>query len=95
MPGRCMRCVLRCVPCLTSLIDLLFFFSFKVVDTVLAKLYTESGETTDLLALIGGPNDIVLREVEPLLVSANRYDALCRLYRSRGEDRKLLEMWSK
>ena len=67
----------------------------EVVDTVLCKLYTGSDETTDLLALIDGPNDVVLPEVEPVLISASRYDALCRLYKSRGEDKKLLDVWSR
>ncbi|EKM58173.1 uncharacterized protein PHACADRAFT_252272 [Phanerochaete carnosa HHB-10118-sp] len=67
----------------------------EVVDTVLARLYTESGETTDLLALIGGPNDIVLHELEPVLIRSSRYDALCRLYKTRGQEAKLLDAWSK
>ena len=67
----------------------------QAVDTVLGRLYTEAGETTDLLALIEGPNDIVLGELEPTLVRSGRFDALCRLYRSRAEDAKLLDAWSK
>ena len=67
----------------------------QVVDTVLGRLYTESGETTDLLALIGGPNDIVLQELEPVLIESSRFDALCRLYRSRGQEARLLDAWSK
>ncbi|PSR76572.1 hypothetical protein PHLCEN_2v8330 [Hermanssonia centrifuga] len=67
----------------------------EVVDTVLAKLYTSAGETTDLLALIGGPNDVVLPEIESNLVEARRYDALCRLYRNREENAKLLDAWSR
>ena len=66
-----------------------------MVDTVLGRLYTESGETTDLLALIDGPNDIILSELEGVLVKSNRYDALCRLYKNRGEETKLLDAWSK
>ena len=67
----------------------------QVVDTVLGRLYTESGETTDLLALIDGPNDIVLEEIEPVLVERARFYALCRLYKTRGRDQKLLEAWSR
>jgi vacuolar protein sorting-associated protein 3 len=67
----------------------------EVVDTVLAKLYTSDGETTDLLALIDGPNDIVLEEVEIPLVLSNRYDALCRLYKARGEEVKMMKIWSR
>lgn len=67
----------------------------QVVDTVLGRLYTESGETTDLLALIDGPNDIVLSELDPVLIESNRYDALCRLYKTRAQDAKLLDAWSR
>lgn len=67
----------------------------EVVDTVLAKLYTTGGETTDLLALIEGPNDIVVEEVENLFAGSHRYDALCKLYRNRGEETKLLNVWAK
>lgn len=67
----------------------------QVVDTVLGRLYTESGETTDLLALIEGPSDIVIGELEPILIKSSRFDALCRLYRIRGQDVKLLDAWSK
>ena len=67
----------------------------QAVDTVLGRLYTESGETMDLLALIDGPNDIVLRELEPTLVKSSRFDGLCRLYRIRGQEAKLLDAWSR
>lgn len=67
----------------------------QVVDTVLGRLYTESGETTDLLALVDGPNDIVLPVLAPVLVARGRYDALCRLYRARGLDDALLDAWAK
>ncbi len=58
-------------------------------------MYTSAGETTDLLALIGGPNDVLLPEIESNLVEARRYDALCRLYRNREENAKLLDAWSR
>lgn len=66
-----------------------------MVDTVLCKLYTSSNETTDLLALIDGPNDVLLPEIEPALVEASAYDALCRLYKARGEEGKLIDVWSR
>lgn len=62
---------------------------------MLCKLYTTSTETTDLLVLIDGPNNVVLSEVERVLAAAHHYDALCRLYRARGEDSKLLDVWSR
>lgn len=67
----------------------------KAVDTVLAKLYTESNETAELLKLIEEPNEIVLSELEPYLTRFRRISPLCRLYRQRGDDLKLLESWSK
>ncbi|KAI0690804.1 hypothetical protein BC835DRAFT_1362969 [Cytidiella melzeri] len=67
----------------------------EVVDTVLAKLYAAGGETTDLLALIESPNDIVVEELESLFEKSNRYDALSRLYKSHGDEAKLLSVWSR
>lgn len=75
--------------------DILHAQVVQAVDTVLGRLYTESGETTDLLALVDGPNDIVLAELEPVLIRGNRFDALCRLYRKHGQDSKLLDAWSR
>lgn len=40
-------------------------------------------------------NDIILAEVEPVLTKTGQYNALCILYRQRGDDEKLLEAWSK
>ncbi|KIP07261.1 hypothetical protein PHLGIDRAFT_118311, partial [Phlebiopsis gigantea 11061_1 CR5-6] len=67
----------------------------QAVDTVLARLYAESGETAELLALVEGPNDVVLGELEPTLVRGAHFDALCRLYRAHGQDARLLDVWSK
>ena len=58
-------------------------------------MYTRSGETTDLLALLDGVNNVLLPEIESDLIDARRFDALCRLYKTRGEHRKLLEAWSR
>jgi hypothetical protein len=67
----------------------------QTVDTVLAKLFARSEKTTDLYALLQEPNDIVLSEVEPVLKETGQYNALCMLYKQRGDDIKLLELWSK
>ena len=67
----------------------------QIVDTVLAQLYTHSGDTPDLLALISGPNDIVPASAAPALIAAGRFDALCRLYRARGAHAQLLDAWSR
>lgn len=66
-----------------------------VVDTVLAKLYSEFGRTSELFTLLQEPNCIMLSEVEPVLLRKRQYPALCMLYKERGEDLKLLEAWSK
>ncbi|KII87677.1 hypothetical protein PLICRDRAFT_54749 [Plicaturopsis crispa FD-325 SS-3] len=66
-----------------------------VVDTVLAKLLSESEKTTDLYNLIQEKNSIVLSEIEPVLKRTGQYNALCMIYRQRGDDEKLLETWSK
>ncbi|OBZ67658.1 Transforming growth factor-beta receptor-associated protein 1 [Grifola frondosa] len=66
-----------------------------ILDTVLAKLHAQANRSADLLALIIGPNNIVLSEIEPVLMQSGRYSALCELYRQCGEDTKLLETWSK
>jgi len=67
----------------------------QTVDTVLAKLFARSEKTTDLYALLQEPNDIVLSEVVPVLKETGQYNALCMLYKQRGDDIKLLELWSK
>ena len=38
-----------------------------VIDTTLAKLLADAGTTNELLALLAGPNDVVLNEIEPFL----------------------------
>ncbi|CCM06014.1 uncharacterized protein FIBRA_08257 [Fibroporia radiculosa] len=65
------------------------------VDTVLAKLYTKHEKPTDLRSIIDEPNNIVLAELEPMLIEARQYGVLCKLYRQRGEETKLLEAYSK
>ena len=70
-------------------------FQMRAVDTVLAKLYTESEELSELTRLIEEPNEIVLTELEPFFTRFHRIGPLCRLYKQRGEDLKLLEAWSR
>ncbi|KAF7983156.1 hypothetical protein HWV62_23376 [Athelia sp. TMB] len=67
----------------------------EVVDTVLAKLFCEEEKTTDLYSLLREPNHIVLPELEPTLIRTGQYNALCSLYKDRGDDNKLLDAWSK
>ena len=65
------------------------------MDGALARLYAESGETDALTALVQGSHDIVLAHVEDALSTAGYCKALCALYEQLGEDRKLIEAWSK
>jgi len=74
--------------------NLLNIFS-QVVDTVLVKLYAQFEKTRDLYALLQGPNNVVIAEVESVLQKNGQYNALCILYKQHGEDEKLLESWAK
>lgn len=49
----------------------------------------------DLMTLLAEPNFIVLPELEPVLIKAQRFDALCRLYWQYGQESKLLSTWAK
>lgn len=65
------------------------------MDTVLAKLYAEFEKTHELYTLLAEPNEVVVAELEPVLKETGQYNALCMLYRQRGEDLKLLDVWAK
>ncbi|KAG6865541.1 hypothetical protein C0991_001734 [Blastosporella zonata] len=67
----------------------------EAVDTVLVKLYTELGKTHELYNLLLEPHDIVVSEVESVLRRHNQYNALSMLYRQKGNEIKLLDVWSK
>ncbi|GLB39648.1 putative vacuolar sorting protein 39 domain 2 [Lyophyllum shimeji] len=69
--------------------------SSEVVDTVLVKLYAQHEKTRDLYNLLREPHHIVVSEVEPLLKHTGQYNALCMLFRQKGEEGKLLDIWSK
>ena len=61
-----------------------------VIDTTLAKLLAEQGTTNELLALLAGPNDIVLLELEPFL--QKRPYVLATVMRQQGRVDKVLEL---
>lgn len=65
------------------------------MDTVLAKILAEEGKTADLYTLLQEPNQVVLREIEPVLKRTGKYEALCIIYKSRGDNNKLLDAWAK
>ncbi|KAF5384226.1 hypothetical protein D9615_003441 [Tricholomella constricta] len=69
--------------------------SVEVVDTVLGKLYAQLEKTQHLYSLLREPHHIVINEVEPVLERTGQYNALCMLYKEKGEEAKLLEVWSK
>ena len=66
-----------------------------MVDTVLAKLHAQKEETAQLYDLISTSPYLVLDELEPVFKKTGQYNALCTLYLNRGEDQKVLEVWSK
>lgn len=65
------------------------------MDTVLAKIYSKSGKTRELHALIKEPNDIILDDVETTFVGSEQYSALCRLYEKQGQTERLLDAWAR
>ncbi|KAF8155687.1 hypothetical protein B0H34DRAFT_714373 [Crassisporium funariophilum] len=65
------------------------------IDTVLVKLYAQFEKTKELYALLQEPNDVSIPEVETVLQETGQYNALCILYKQRGDDLKLLDAWAK
>ncbi|KIL67469.1 hypothetical protein M378DRAFT_191514 [Amanita muscaria Koide BX008] len=68
---------------------------FPVVDTVLVKLYTQFEKTDELHAFLQEPNFVVLQEVEGILIATQQFSALRALYKSNGDDLKLLDLYSR
>lgn len=68
---------------------------YKVVDTVLVKIFAESEKTAELYTIVDEPNDIVISEVEDCLEKNGQYNALCKLYTKCGDEEKLLMSLSK
>ncbi|KAI0070835.1 hypothetical protein K474DRAFT_1693669 [Panus rudis PR-1116 ss-1] len=67
----------------------------KIVETVLVKLHVDAEEKEEIYKLVNEPNEINVEEIEPELIESHYINALCQLYRQRGEDSKLLETWSR
>lgn len=67
----------------------------QIIDTVLVKLFAESGDTQELHTLLESSEDIVIDEVEETLIRTRQYEALVKIYRKRKDVTKLLELWSK
>jgi hypothetical protein len=66
----------------------------KAIDTVLVKLFAEFDKTTELHTLLKEHNDVSVPEVEPILQQKRQYNALCVLYKQKGDDFKLLDAWA-
>ncbi|TCD60728.1 hypothetical protein EIP91_009622 [Steccherinum ochraceum] len=66
-----------------------------VIDTVLARLYAESNEKSELAALLDSPNAVVLEEFEHDLIRTSQFGILLKIYRQRGQDEKVVEFLSR
>ncbi|EEB93051.1 hypothetical protein MPER_08348, partial [Moniliophthora perniciosa FA553] len=69
--------------------------TYSAVDTILVKLFAQFEKTADLYTLLNEANDVIISEVEEVLQKNGQYNALCMLYKQRGEDDKLLDAWAK
>ncbi|KAG8960758.1 hypothetical protein FRC00_014207 [Tulasnella sp. 408] len=67
----------------------------KIVDTTLLKLHIEENQTPQMMALVNMSENIVVTEVEALLVEHHKFTVLSKLYEKKGDQTKLLEIWSK
>jgi hypothetical protein len=62
----------------------------QVIDTTLAKLLANSGDTPELLSLLAGSNDCVSSELEPFL--EQRPYVLVTVMRIQGKIERVLEL---
>lgn len=62
----------------------------QIIDTTLCKLLAEAGTTHELLAILAGPNDAVLSELEPFL--SRRPYVLSTVMRQQGRTDRVLEL---
>lgn len=62
----------------------------QIIDTTLCKLLAEAGTTHELLAILAGPNDAVLSELEPFL--SKRPYVLSTVMRQQGRTDRVLEL---
>lgn len=65
------------------------------MDTALLKLYVEDNQTPQMITLVNMSENIVVTEVEALLVRNHKFTVLSKLYEKKGDDSKLLEIWTK
>ncbi|KAG9050608.1 hypothetical protein FS837_004133 [Tulasnella sp. UAMH 9824] len=67
----------------------------KMVDTTLLKLHIEENQTPQMMALVNLSENIVVTEVEALLIEHHKFTVLSKLYEKKGDESKLLEIWTK
>lgn len=68
---------------------------FKAVDTVLAKLFSEAGETSELLDLIKDSTLLTVRAIDAILVQYRQFHALAVLCTKLGDEARLIEVLAK
>ncbi|KAF8609093.1 hypothetical protein BDV93DRAFT_464075 [Ceratobasidium sp. AG-I] len=68
---------------------------WKAVDTVLAKLFAEAGETSELLDLIKDSTLLTIRTVDSTLVQNRQFHALATLCSKLGDEARLIEILAK
>lgn len=64
--------------------------NFQVIDTTLAKLLANTGDTAALLSLLAGSNDCVSSELEPFL--KQRPYVLATVMRIQGKTERVLDL---
>ncbi|CAE6389410.1 unnamed protein product [Rhizoctonia solani] len=69
--------------------------TWKAVDTVLARLFAEAGETTELLDLIKDSTLLTVDAVEPALVKHRQFQALIALCAKLGDEARLISILAK
>jgi hypothetical protein len=65
------------------------------VDTVLARLFSEAGETSELLDLIESSTLLALPTVDGTLVEHRQFQALTSLCTKLGDEARLVEVLAK
>ncbi|CAE6446226.1 unnamed protein product [Rhizoctonia solani] len=68
---------------------------WKAVDTVLARLFAEAGETTELLDLIKDSTLLTIEAIEPALVRHRQFQALIALCAKLGDEPRLVSVLAK
>lgn len=65
------------------------------MDTALLKIHIEENQTPQMMALVNMSENIIVAEVEALLIEHHKFTVLSKLYEKKGDESKLLEIWTK